>query len=201
MLRIVFFTLALIFPAAAAMAQTGYRLQPGDTVAIEVTEDSSLNRQALVLPDGSISFPMVGAVKASGRTTTDLGSALSSGLASNFASQPSVTVSVVGLAPVREAKEREPETINIYLMGEVATPGPKAILPGSTVLQALSQAGGFSKFAATKRLQLRRIDPQSGAEAVYPINYKALSQGATLKGNFVLREGDVILVPERRLFE
>ena len=53
MLRIVFFTLALIFPAAAAMAQTGYRLQPGDTVAIEVTEDSSLNRQALVLPDAA----------------------------------------------------------------------------------------------------------------------------------------------------
>ena len=106
---------------------------------------------------------------------------------------------LLSLARVKRTKRRCSSTASAW--GEVATPGPKAILPGSTVLQALSQAGGFSKFAATKRLQLRRIDPQSGAEAVYPINYKALSQGATLKGNFVLREGDVILVPERRLFE
>lgn len=199
MLRAILFIIALIAPAGMAMAQSGYRLQPGDALRIDVAEDPSLSRQVLVLPNGSISFPIAGEIRASGRTTSDLEKALSGGMASDFAAPPSVFVSVVGLAPKAEAKAEK--TINIYLLGEVATPGPKAVLPGSTVLQALSQGGGFSKFAATQRVQLRRADPQSGREYVYPINYKALSQGATLKGNFTLREGDVILVPERRLFE
>jgi polysaccharide export outer membrane protein len=54
---------------------------------------------------------------------------------------------------------------------------------------------------ATKRVQLRRRDPQSGQEYVYKINYRAISDGAALTGNVYLSEGDVILIPERRLFE
>jgi len=199
MLRVILFSLAMIFPAVAAMAQTGYRLQPGDAVRVDVVEDPALSRQVLVLPDGSISFPMAGVVSAAGRTTADLERALSSGMASNFASPPTVYVSVAGLAGPKTAGVTK--TINVYLMGEVASPGLKEILPGSTLLQALAQAGGFSKFAATKRVQLRRVDPQTGREVVYPIDYKALSRGAAMTSSITLREGDVILVPERRLFE
>lgn len=187
--------LALVLGLSADAAAQGYVIRPGDTLRVDVAEDESLNRTVLVLPDGSISFPYAGAVRAAGRSTGQLEAALSAGMASDFAVAPSVYVSVVGASEVTDA------TINVYLMGEVSDPGLKEMLPGTTILQALSQAGGFSSFAATKRVQLRRHDPRSGQEHVYLIDYRALASGAALGGNVVLNEGDVILVPERRLFE
>jgi polysaccharide export outer membrane protein len=68
-------------------------------------------------------------------------------------------------------------------------------------LQALAQSGGLTRFAATKRIQLRRTDPRTGQQQISNINYRALSDGAVMVRDFVLQDGDVILVPERRLFE
>lgn len=191
--------------AGLAQAQSGenYLINPGDTLQIEVAEDSNLNRSVLVTPDGRISFPFAGAVPAAGRTVGQVERALSTAMSSDFASPPTVFVSV---ASIPEADELLPTaleepTIDIYILGEVASPGPKAAPPGVTVLQALSLAGGVTRFAATKRLQLRRRDPGTGREYIYPINYKAITEGARLEGNVMLGEGDVILVPERRLFE
>jgi polysaccharide export outer membrane protein len=194
-----FVTLIAVLAAGMASAQTNYRIGSGDTIRIEVLEDPSLNRDVLVLPDGSVSFPLAGAVRASGQTTSQLEQALSSALAPNFATSPTVSVSVAGLAPVDEAVAN---TIDIYVMGEVANGGGLLqVEPGTTVLQALALSGGFSRFAATKRIQLRRIDPQTGQQQVFNIDYRAIEQGAANIGTSVLADGDVILVPERRLFE
>jgi polysaccharide export outer membrane protein len=196
----VYITLIAMLAASMATAQTDFRIGPGDTVRIEVLEDPSLNRDVLVLPDGSLSFPLAGALRAGGQTTTQLESALSSALAPNFATNPTVSVSVAGLAP--RAPAAAAKTINVYIMGEVGSGGGLLqVAPGTTVLQALALSGGFSPFAATKRIQLRRTDPQTGQQNVYNINYRAIEQGATNIGNSVLADGDVILVPERRLFE
>jgi polysaccharide export outer membrane protein len=196
----VFITLIALLAASVASAQTDYRIGAGDTVRIEVLEDPSLNRDVLVLPDGSLSFPLAGAVRAGGQTTTQLESALSSALAPNFAANPTVSVSVAGLAP--RASVATARTIDVFIMGEVGNGGGLLqVEPGTTVLQALALSGGFSPFAATKRIQLRRTDPQTGQQSVYNINYRAIEQGASNIGNSVLADGDVILVPERRLFE
>jgi len=203
MIRLFVF-LAAMLTAGSAVAQSGnYAIREGDTLRVEVAEDSSLNRSVLVLPGGKISFPYAGAVQASGRTTSQVERALSTQMASAFASPPSVYVAVTNI-PERlggDMDEEEEETIAIYMLGEVAKPGLVEVKPGTTILQALSQAGGLSPFAATKRVQLRRRDPQSGQEYVYKINYRAISDGAALTGNVYLSEGDVILIPERRLFE
>lgn len=191
---------ALVFLIAftgAVVAQTSYRIQPGDTLQIEVLEDASLNREVLVLPDGSISLPLAGSIRAAGMTTAGLARTITSAIAPNFAASPSVSVSVAAI-PEREDEEA---TINVYFLGEINDPGLREVRPGTTFLQGLAQAGGFTTFAAEKRLQLRRRDPSSGQEFVFPIDYRALSRGAALTGNPVLRDGDVILVPERRLFE
>lgn len=189
-----------IFLVAAAMAQGGgYQIAPGDRLSVEVLEDSSLNRQVLVLPDGNISFPLAGTVRAGGRTVGQVERALTSRLAPNFASEPNVFVAVVGVTEEEEAAE-EDELVVVYILGEVNEPGPKQVLPGTTVLQLLSQSGGFTRFAATKRLQLRRKS-EDGRERLFRIDYRAISQGARLVTDLTLREGDVLLVPERRLFE
>ena len=91
--------------------------------------------------------------------------------------------------------------MHVYMLGEIATPGEKHFNRGTTLIQALSETGGFTKFAATKRIILRRTDRKTGKQSVRKINYKAIADGLAVGNDIVLREGDVIIVPERRLFE
>ncbi|AZQ66534.1 polysaccharide export protein [Silicimonas algicola] len=190
---------AMLFATVAA-AQSGYQIKPGDTLQVEVLEDPSLNRSVLVLPDGTISFPFAGTVRASGRTASDLGSAITSGIASNFASQPNVFVTVQQLSEPTVAATGV-ATIDVFMMGEIAVPGGKALPRGTTLIQALAETGGFTKFAATKRILLRRTDSRTGQQSVSRINYKAIADGAAVGRDIRLQDGDVIIVPERRLFE
>jgi polysaccharide biosynthesis/export protein len=68
------------------------------------------------------------------------------------------------------------------------------------LLQAIAQAGGLSPFAAKKRIQLRRVD-KSGAEQIYRLDLVAIENGEASGGSTRLVEGDVIVVPQRKLFE
>lgn len=184
-----------LFSAASVWAQ-GYQIQPGDRLSIEVLEDPALNRQVLVLPDGSFSFPLVGRVSTRGQSTTSIQNTLAAELSPNFSATPSVFVSVAGLNEAAFASgPAAASTIDIFVMGEVNTPGKIAVDRGTTLLQFLAESGGFTRFAATNRIQLRR-----GGETVV-FNYKALEQGAVLSRETDLADGDVIVVPQRRLFE
>lgn len=195
-----------VLAASAAMAQSDYIVRPGDTLRIEVLEDPTLNRNVIVLPDGRFSFPFAGTVQAGGRSLGQIEAEVSSAIAPNFAIKPSVFASVVSLRQAEPAGSgggapATGPTISVFFLGEVAKPGGVNVPPGTTFLQALAMGGGFSNFAALKRVQIRRTDPTTGAQTLYTINYKALSKGAELRGNIVLQEGDVILVPQRGLFE
>lgn len=194
--------LALALLATAAAAQQEYKVRPGDTLSIEVLEDSGLNRSVVVLPDGRFSFPFAGSVQASGRTVTEVEQAITEAIRPNFAVEPNVFVSAQPGSPAAYSSgSAGATTINIYFLGEVNKPGAIAVNRGTTFLQALAQSGGVTRFAATKRIQLRRTDPRTDAQKVYRINYKSLTEGAALNRDIHLRDGDVILVPERRLFE
>ena len=194
MTRALLAVLAVLLAAPMALAQSaGYRIQPGDQLAITVLEDDTLNRQLLVLPDGSISVPLAGTIRASGRSVESVESAIADRLASNFAVRPSVFVSVVSV-------DETYGTFPVYVMGQVATPGMVEVEPGTTLLQAIALAGGLDRFAATKRIQLRRTDA-TGQERLYLFNFKAVERGSAITSMITLREGDVLIVPERRLFE
>lgn len=184
-----------------AEAQDGYAIQPGDTLSIEVIEDPGLNRTVLVAPDGRITLPLAGALQAGGRTVEEVTAELQSRLAPNFAAPPNVFVGLAGLAEEEPLVEEELVTINVYVVGEAANAGLLTVEPGTTVLQLFAQMGGFSPFAATRRIQLRRTDPASGQETVYALDYQAIEQGTSRAGTAQLADGDVIVVPQRRLFE
>ncbi|MCB2124949.1 MAG: polysaccharide biosynthesis/export family protein [Rhodobacteraceae bacterium] len=195
----------------AAWAQSGYRIQPGDVLQMEVLEDPSLNRSLLVLPDGSVSLPLVGTVQATGKSVESMRNAISAALASNFASPPTVFLSVGQLNPVTSAVNaaqaqavaanvRPYGTVAVYAVGEFNTQGRLDIQSGTTLLQFLAETGGLTRFAATKRIQLHRPDKKTGLETVYNFNYKAIQAGAKAPV-IVLRDGDVIVAPERKLFE
>lgn len=189
-----FFAICIALLSAASVWAQGYQIQPGDRLSIEVLEDPALNRQVLVLPDGSFSFPLVGRVSTRGQSTTSIQNTLAAELAPNFSSTPSVFVSVAGLNETAFATGGGVE-LDIFVMGEVNTPGKVAVERGTTLLQFLAESGGFTRFAATNRIQLRR----GGNTMVF--NYRALEQGAVLSRETTLADGDVIVVPQRRLFE
>lgn len=187
----------------AATAQNAYKIRNGDILRVEVIEDPSLNRTVLVSPDGRISMPLTGAIPARGKTIEEIQSQLATGLTASFAARPNVFVSVERLAERRPVTPRAPEpdpVIEIFVMGEVSKPGKVTLTPGATVLQAFAQMGGFTRFAASSRVQLRR-PAADGSEAVYTLDYKAIEQGRSNAGSTVLSAGDVIVVPQRRLFE
>ena len=203
MMKIICAVLALAVTTGGLFAQSNYRLKPGDTITVEVLEDPQLNRTILVLPDGSINFPFAGSVPVGGRSLTQVEAAIRSGISRNFASDPTVFVNVTSvreneLLPETEARV---ETIDIYFTGEVNNQGLLPVRAGTTFLQAVAQSGGFTRFAATKRVQLRRLNRKTQAYQTYTMNFKALERGSPLVNDVVLQEGDVILVPERRLFE
>ena len=199
-----FFVLALaLVTATGAFAQGSYKIKTGDALQVEVLEDPNLNRTVLVLPDGSVNFPLAGAVQARGKSITAFQASLASSLASNFNAAPTVFVSIAALAPppapAAAAGPAVIPTIDVYVMGEVAGPGKVAATPGTTILQVLAQAGGLTRFAAQKRIELRRANSKTGVMTRYRYNYEGT--GNSIKGSTVLAPGDVIVVPARRLFE
>lgn len=193
-----FFTVFCI-ALGLSQAKANYVIQPGDVLAVEILEDSSQNRNVLVLPDGSITFPRAGSIRASGRTVSQVQRNLATRLESDFASRPTVFVSVSQLAPDRGASE--PDTFPVYVTGEVNEPGRLDVEHGITILQAIAQSGGVTRFAAERRIELRRPDPQTGQEVIYLYSYNRQASGQRIPGGTRLRQGDVIVVPERRLFE
>lgn len=191
----------------AVLAQD-FRIRTGDSLRIEVLEDPTLNRSVLVLPDGSIDFPLAGTLRAAGRTVDELRQSLVSELAENFAADPTVFVAVNALAPPPEAPpplppgpEPEPVTVDVFVTGEVADPGAKAVPPGTTILQIIAVAGGLTRFAAERRIQLRRVDPQTHQVRTFNYDFRQTGHVPSISGATRLAPGDVVVVPERRLFE
>ncbi len=189
--------LVAILVAPVAMAQDAYRIKPGDTLSITVLEDPNLNREVLVRPDGGISMPIAGNVQAGGNSIVSVERIIAERISSGFSVAPTVSVALTQLGRSTGGKS---STIKIYVLGEVAGPGLKKVTRGTSILEALAEIGGLGKFAAEKRIQIRRTDA-SGREVVYLFDYSAVERGALLKNNIKLRSGDVIVVPERRLFE
>jgi len=159
-----------------------------------------LNRTVLVAPDGRISLPSAGTLKASGQTVESVQRNLTQRLSGNFASTPNVFVGVerLGERRARSTAPAAPVRYSIYVMGEATRPGKLEVEPGTTALQAFALMGGFTKFAATKRIQLRRVERKR--ETVTKLNYEAIEAGVS-SGQMRLKDGDVIVIPQRRLFE
>jgi polysaccharide biosynthesis/export protein len=188
--------LALAMLAACAMqgpAVAQYLFQPGDTVAISVWQEPRLDQQVVVAPDGSIALPLAGRIQAGGRPAAQVESAIRTQLAPHYADQLDITVHLVARPPM-------PEVVpTIYVTGEVARPGEFPAAKPTTVLQAIALGGGLSPFAAERRIQVHR--KTGGQDEIHTFDFKAFRLGLNLTGNIVLRPGDVVVVPERGLFE
>ena len=176
----------LLCVPAAAQQPSAYALQPGDKIDISVWQDPSLSRQIVIAPDGMISFPLVGHIRAAGLTVQGLEGVLSKRLKKNYQTTPQVTVML--------SEVTTGGTSQVFVTGQVNNPGILPITPGMTVMQAIAASGGFGKFAAKSRVQIHR------REQVFLFDYSDFEKGRSPEGNIPLQAGDVIVVPERGLF-
>jgi len=186
--------LASLFLCGFLSAATAQELQPGDTLDISVWQDPKLDRHVVVSPNGTIAMPLAGHIRVAGLTTEQLESLLRAKLQGNFTTDRlDISVSLAGR---RDDDDLKPK---IYITGEILKPGAFTITNRLSVMQAIAMAGGFGPFAAKGRVQVRR--QTNGSESVFLFNYKAFESGTNLSGNIDLKGGDVIVVPERGLFE
>lgn len=178
-------------------AGQSYKLRVGDQLDITVWQDDKLHREVIVQPDGRISFPLAGHMRAAGSSLVALEAKLKNRLKKFYVESLDITVSLT--LAYKDEKEDEDLLDIIYVTGEVNKPGPFEMIKPTTVLQALALSGGLGPYAAKKRIQIRRRI--RGQYELYTFDYKAVERGYHLEDNIYLKDGDVIVVPERRLFE
>ncbi|MEH2496240.1 polysaccharide export outer membrane protein [Bradyrhizobium sp. AZCC 1678] len=195
-MRILLALLCAAFLApGAAKAQT---LKSGDSLSITVLQDPKLDRNVVIDPSGEIAFPLAGHIRARGLTPLALENILKNKLKNNYKDENlDVTVAVINAPKEIPEDDLKPK---IFITGEIIKPGSYVVRQKTTLMQAIALAGGVGPFAAKNRIQVRRKGP-SGDETIFMFNYRAYEAGNDLEGNITLRAGDVIMVPERRLFE
>jgi polysaccharide export outer membrane protein len=167
-------------PAAQTPADNTYVIGASDVIAITVFKEPTLSGSLLVRPDGMISMPLLGDVKALGKTPLQLADEIAAAL-KKYVQDPNVSVVL-----------SQSNSKVIYMMGEVGKMGPIAMTPGMTLLQAIATAGGPSEFANTKKIYiLRTVD---GRQQKIPVHYKQALQGDAAL-NLTLNPGDTIVIP------
>lgn len=166
---------------SAATTDPRYVIGPQDVVDINVWEEPAISRTVPVRPDGKISLPLLNDIQAAGLTPDQLGKVITTDLR-KYMENPQVTVIVTAINSQR-----------FSILGEVRRPGTFQMLPNMTILQALSDAGGFSPFAKLKDIYVLRM--VNGQQEKFPFNYKNVLKGKDPQANIVLRPGDTIVVP------
>jgi polysaccharide export outer membrane protein len=158
-----------------------YLIGADDVLSIFVWKEPDLTMDVTVLPDGRITFPLVGEVMAAGRTVGELRDVMVEKL-SEYVEAPEVTV------VVRDTRSRR-----IYIIGKVNSPGPYPLAPDMTVLQALSTAGGFAEWADEEKILI--IRRKGSEEKQIKFNYKDFISGKDPEQNILLEPYDTIVVP------
>jgi polysaccharide export outer membrane protein len=156
-----------------------YRLGAGDKLRVEVYGEAQLSQSLQVRPDGKITLPLVGDTAAAGRTAIELRDSVTTSL-KEYITNPVVTVIVV-----------EATAAQVYIIGEVATPGAQVMQGPMTVLQALAQAGGLKEFA--DRGDIRILRKGNLGTLTVPFNYKDAIRGRIEP--VYLQPGDTVVVP------
>jgi polysaccharide export outer membrane protein len=158
-----------------------YIIGAGDVLDISVWKDEALTKLVAVLPDGKISFPLIGEVTAGGKTLGQLKKELENKL-TRFV--PDVNLSVV---------VTQINSMIVYVVGRVNKPGMFALNTNVNVLQALAMAGGLNPFAKRGKIKIFR-EAATGTQ-IYPFDYDDVTKGEALQQNIRLKRGDVVVVP------
>jgi polysaccharide export outer membrane protein len=166
---------------AAAPANENYVIGLEDVLAINVWKDVDHSApQVVVRPDGKITLPLIGDLRADGLTPIQLQEAIAERLKEFFVSVPTVTVTVSKI-----------ESKKVSIVGAVVRPGAYPLGAPMTVLELIARAGGLSEYA--KLTKIKVVRKRDGS--VLEFNYKDVMKGKNLSQNVTLENGDIVMVP------
>ncbi len=163
--------------AGAAVDSNSYKIGPSDVLLIRVWNEEKFSGPVAVHQDGKITLPLVGDVDAGGLTPIEVQDTVAKSLA-KYVVKPLVTVTVQEVGSKR-----------YYLDGQVNHPGEFPLALPTTVLEAISRAGGLQEFANTKKIYVLRGDKR------LPFNYRDVLRGKNMDQNIRVEPGDHIVVP------
>lgn len=164
-----------------ATQDPNYVIGSQDMLDISVWREPDFSRTVPVRPDGKISLPLLNDMQAAGLTPSQLAEELTKSL-NKFVTNPQVTIIVTQINSQR-----------FYVLGEATRPGAYTLIPDMTILQALSNAGGFTTYANSKKIYLLR--QENGKQQKLSFNYKDVISGKRTEQNIALKNGDTIVVP------
>ena len=163
--------------AGASVDSNTYKVGPADVLMVKVWNEEKFTGPVVVHQDGKITLPLVGDLDAGGATPREIEATITKALGKEL-KKPLVTVTVQSV-----------ESKKYYLDGEVNHPGEFPLDRPTTVLEALSKAGGLQDFANKKKIYILRGDKK------IPFNYKEVINGKNMAQNIPLEPGDHIFVP------
>jgi polysaccharide export outer membrane protein len=159
----------------------GFVIGPEDVLSVHFWRDQEMSGEATVRPDGMITLPLVGDIRAAGLTPELLKVQIEQA-ASRLLTEPSVTVAV------KEINSRQ-----VFITGEVGKPGPYPLGGPRTVMQLIAMSGGLLEYADKDNIVvLRTVD---GQQKSYKFRYSDVSRGKGLEQNIELQPGDTVVVP------
>ena len=153
-----------------------------DVLDISVWKNADLSRVVIVRPDGMISLPLIGDVKASGLTPEQLKAAIEKKLREY---SETAVVSVIVQAV---------NSYKVFVLGEVRNPGVQSYKTNTSVLQAITLEGGFTEYASKNSLVLIRKG-KDGSEEKVKLRFKDLISPKKDNKNMILKPGDTLFVP------
>ena len=169
-------------PRVAGVQPETFIIGAEDVLTINVWREPELSKALPVRPDGMITLPLIGEIKASGLTPVQLQDQITAAL-KKLISDPQVTVIV-----------SEVRSLTFNIVGEVVRPGYYPLTRRMTVLDAIALAGGFQPFAKQKKVYVLRTDA-NGKQVRLPFNYKDVIRGKRASENIDLQPRDTVVIP------
>lgn len=171
---------------AAAGSPTDYVLQPSDLIRVLIFQEPDLLREVRITQEYTINLPMIGTIDLRGRTVRQAEEIIRSLYDRDYLVNPQVNLTVL------EYSQR-----TVQVVGAVNSPGAVVFPPEQKMglVEAIARAGGQSRIADLKRVQLTRTSAEGKTET-FTINVVDLMKGASGE-QWLLLKGDVVLVPEK----
>lgn len=161
-----------------------YVIGVADRLSIRVWKNPELNTDIEVRPDGTITMPLLGDVRAVDITPTELKKEIGKAL-SQYIKEAGAVVTVA---------VTEVNAYKVTVSGNVLQPGVYSSRQFLTVADAVALAGGPNRFAKVNEVVLIRPNPKGGVRRI-PVDYEAIQKGEQLRQNLVLVRGDTLFFP------
>ena len=170
-------------PSTNLATPQNYILGPGDEVIIDIWGANEDHIREIISPEGNIMISQLGPVYLNGMNINQANNFIKNTFAKKYAGVSEEETDIqVSLGQVR--------SIQVDILGEVATPGTYRLSPFSSVFNGLYRAGGINDIGTLRNIQVLRNGKMVAGVDVYEYLF-----GGKSSGNIRLQEGDVIIVP------